>query len=200
MTIDELKDRLEDEFQDIYKCILINGDWGIGKSYFLENNYLKEKNYIKVSLFGLNNIEEVKSEIYAQLNKFLNFIKNGVINRFSGNDINLFGGIASISIPYFENDIQSSIEKKCKKSGLIIIFDDLERKNRNINMEDILGIIESISTIKNLNIIIVTNEKKIPPEDKEIYDNFKEKVIQKTYNVDKYSNSAPIEVIKKKSK
>ena len=197
MTIDELKDRLEDEFQDIYKCILINGDWGIGKSYFLENNYLKEKNYIKVSLFGLNNIEEVKSEIYAQLNKVLNFIKNGVINRFSGNDINLFGGIASISIPYFENDIQSSIEKKCKKSGLIIIFDDLERKNRNINMEDILGIIESISTIKNLNIIIVTNEEKIPPEDKEIYDNFKEKVIQKTYNVDKYSNSAPIEVIKK---
>ena len=35
MTVDELKERLEDEFQNIYKCILINGDWGIGKSYFL---------------------------------------------------------------------------------------------------------------------------------------------------------------------
>ena len=143
MTIDELKERLTDEFQDIYKCILINGDWGIGKSYFLEKDYLKEKDYIKVSLFGLNNIEEVKSEIYAQLNKFLHFIKEKVIDNLSGSNINLFGGVASFSIPYFENDIQSAIEKKCKKGDLIIVFDDLERKSRNINMEDILGIIES---------------------------------------------------------
>ncbi len=198
MTIDELKNRLTDEFQDIYKCILINGDWGIGKSYFLEEDYLKGKDYVKLSLFGLNNIEEVKSEIYAQLNKFLNFIKNGLINKLSGNNINILGGIASISIPYFKNDIQSAIKRKCKKGDLIIVFDDLERKSTNINMEDILGIIESISTIENINIIIVANEKKITQEhDKTIFENFKEKVIQKTYNVDKYSNSAPIEVIKK---
>ena len=176
MTIDELKNRLTDEFQDIYKCILINGDWGIGKSYFLEEDYLKGKDYVKLSLFGLNNIEEVKSEIYAQLNKFLNFIKNGLINKLSGNNIRILGGIASISIPYFKNDIQSAIKRKCKKGDLIIVFDDLERKSTNINMEDILGIIESISTIENINIIIVANEKKITQEhDKTIFENFKEK-------------------------
>lgn len=197
MTIDELKERLTDEFQDIYKCILINGNWGIGKSYFLEKDYLKEKDYVKVSLFGLNDIEEVKSEIYAQLNKFLNFIKNGLINKLSGNNINLLGGIASISIPYFKNNIQSAIKRKCKKGSLIIVFDDLERKSANINMEDILGIIESISTIENINIIIVANEKKITEKQgKTIFENFKEKVIQKVYYVDRYSENAPKEIIK----
>lgn len=202
MTIDELKDRLTDEFQDIYKCILINGDWGIGKSYFIENylkekNYLKGKDYIRVSLFGLNNVEEVKTEVYAQLNKALNIFKNKLINKFASNNINLSVGVASFSIPYFENDIQSAIKRKCKKGDLIIVFDDLERKSRNIKMEDILGIIESISTIPNVNIIIVTNEKKIFTEDKNIYDNFKEKVIQKVYNVDRYSENAPKEIVKK---
>ena len=115
MTVDELKERLEDEFQNIYKCILINGDWGIGKSYFLENDYLKGKDYIKISLFGLNNIEEVKSELYAQLDKFLDFIKNKILKKLSGNNINLFGGIASVSIPYFETDIKSAIKKSAKR-------------------------------------------------------------------------------------
>lgn len=89
MTIDELKKRLEDEFQNIYKSILINGDWGIGKSYFLENVYLKRKDYIKISLFGIDNMESVKTELYAQLNKTLNFIKNKILNKFSGNEINI---------------------------------------------------------------------------------------------------------------
>lgn len=75
MTIDELETRLNDEFFDIYKCILINGAWGIGKTYFLRNKYLSNKEHIYISLFGLNSIEEVKVEIYSKLNKVLNFLK-----------------------------------------------------------------------------------------------------------------------------
>ena len=33
MTIDELESRLDNEFSDIYKCVLIKGEWGIGKTY-----------------------------------------------------------------------------------------------------------------------------------------------------------------------
>ena len=193
MTIDELESRLDNEFSDIYKCVLIKGEWGIGKTYFLRKKYLCDKKHIYISLFGLDSIEEIKIEIYSKLNKVLNFIKNG-INRIKGSSINL--PFTSISIPYLENDIENAIEKKCKKEKFIIVIDDLERKSSNIKMEAILGIIESISNIKNSLIIVVANENKINEKEKSIYLNFSEKVIQKIYNVDRYSYTAIDKILK----
>ncbi len=193
MTIDELESRLDNEFSDIYKCVLIKGEWGIGKTYFLRKKYLCDKKHIYVSLFGLNSIEEVKIEIYSKLNRVLNFIKKGV-NRIKDLSINF--PFASISIPYLENDIEKAIEKKCKREKFIIVIDDLERKSSNIKMEAILGIIESISNIKNSLIIVVANENKITEKEKSIYLNFSEKVIQKIYNVHRYSYTALDKILK----
>ncbi len=192
MTIDELESRLDNEFSDIYKCVLIKGEWGIGKTYFLRKKYLCDKKHIYISLFGLNSIEEVKIEIYSKLDRILNFIRNGV-NRIKDLTINF--PFASISIPYLENDIEKAIEKKCKREKFIIVIDDLERKSSNIKMEAILGIIESISNIKNSLIIVVANENKIIEEEKSIYLSFSEKVIQKIYNVDHYSHTAMKEIL-----
>ena len=193
MTIDELESRLDNEFSDIYKCVLIKGEWGIGKTYFLRKKYLCDKKHIYISLFGWNSIEEVKIEIYSKLDRVLNFITNGV-NRIKGSSINLPFG--SISIPYFENDIEKAIEKKCKKEKFIIVIDDLERKSSNIKMEAILGIIESISNINNSLIIVVANENKIIEEEKSIYLSFSEKVIQKIYNVHRYSYTVLDKILK----
>ena len=63
-------------------------------------------------------------------------------------------------------------------------------------MEAILGIIESISNIKNSLIIVVANENKITEKEKSIYLNFSEKVIQKIYNVDRYSYTAINTILK----
>lgn len=198
MTIDELRKRLNDEFPEVYNCILINGDWGIGKTHFFENEYLKYKEYISVSLFGLNNIEEFKAEISAKLNKVLNFLKENFWNKIHKNvSIKLPVVGASVSIPYWKTDIEKAITRKCKKEKFTVIIDDLERKSSNINMEDVLGIIETISKIKNIKIVIIANENEINENDRKIYDSFKEKVIQKVYNVNKYSEQAPNSIIEK---
>lgn len=189
MTVDELEERLRNEFPNIYKCVLINGDWGIGKTYFLKNKFLDDKDYIYVSLFGTNSIESFKTEIYSKFNKFIGKIKD-ITKRTEGNSIGL--GPISLPITYWETDINKVINKKTKNKEITIIVDDLERKSREINIEDILGTIESMSEIKNVNIILVANEEKIT--EKEMFLNFKEKVIQKTYNVHKYSKDAPKEV------
>lgn len=193
MNIDELKNRLDDEFPNIYKCVLINGNWGIGKTYFLKNEFLKEKDYVYVQLFGLETMEEVKIEMYSQLNKVLNFLKNKVYNKVVRNGLNISGDIGSLSVPYLENNIKEAIERKCKNKELIIVVDDIERKSPNIRLEDILGVIESISEIENASVILVANESKI--KEKEVYENFKEKVVQKTYNVDEYSKNAISEIL-----
>lgn len=185
MKIDELKKRLEDEFPKIYNPILINGKWGIGKTYFIKKEFLKYKNPIYISLFGINSFEDFKVQMYFELDKILGFIKK--VNK-SIENTNIGIGWFSMSIPYFEQDIVKIIKRK--KKEFLIVIDDLERKSSNINMEEILGLLESLTAIKELNIIIIANEEKMQPDDKTIYDNFKEKVIQKTYNIDEYSKKA----------
>ena len=63
MKVDELNKRLEDEFPSIYNSILINGKWGIGKTYYIKNEFFQYKNPIYISLFGINNFRDFKHQI-----------------------------------------------------------------------------------------------------------------------------------------
>lgn len=63
MKIDELNNRLEDEFPNIYNTILINGNWGIGKTHFIKKEFLKYKNPMYLSLFEINSFEEFKIQL-----------------------------------------------------------------------------------------------------------------------------------------
>lgn len=196
MTIDELENRLNNEFPNVYKCILISGDWGIGKTYFLKNVFLKEREYIYISLFGSSNIEAIKTEIYSKLNKKCNMIGKikKVLYRADGNNIGL--GPISLPITYWETDINEAIGKNIRDKVLTVVIDDIERKSKEINIEDILGTIETLSEIDNINVILVANENKIEEYDKNKFLNFKEKIIQKTYNIHKYSKDTPKEITK----
>lgn len=196
MNIDELTNLLDKEFINVYKNILINGNWGIGKSYFVKEYLKDKKNTIYIQLFGIDSIENLKLNLYMQIDKITGFLKKAN-KTISG--INLSNSFASLSIPYFEGDITKRLEKKSKKGNLIIVIDDLERKSSNISMEDLLGIIEEFSKIDNTYIILIANEKeigKINETDEKIYLSFKEKIIQKTFNITNYSYDARRNIIK----
>lgn len=190
MNIDELQERLDKELTNIYKNVLINGEWGIGKTYFI-NNYSKDKNSIYISLFGIDSLESFIFNIYLQIDSKIQGFFRKLNKKLKG--VNIGFQYGSISIPYFEGDIINAIEKKTKDNKLLIIIDDLERKSSNINMEDILGTIENLNKIHNVSIIIIANENEIgrvEEKDKDVYNSFKEKIIEKTFNVTKYSISA----------
>lgn len=40
-----------------YKCILIDGVWGIGKSYLVNQSLEKNNSVCKLSMFGLNDAQ-----------------------------------------------------------------------------------------------------------------------------------------------
>lgn len=190
MTIDDLNERLTKEYPNIYTSILVNGEWGIGKTYFIKK-FLEGKDYIYVSLFGINSFEDLKNQIYSELNKILGFIKKN-LKKLENTNI----GIPwfSLSVPYFETNIRKAIENKTKSKNLIIVIDDIERKSQKIDFEELLGLIESICQIKGANILLIANELKINDN---TYNHFKEKVIQKVYNIDKYSSNATKQIIEK---
>ena len=66
MNISDLGKILDNDLKKYYDVVLINGIWGVGKTFYI-NRYLKDKKSIYVSLFGLKNMEELKSNLYFSL-------------------------------------------------------------------------------------------------------------------------------------
>lgn len=190
MNINELKERLDNNVPQIYTHVLINGKWGIGKTYFVKE-YLKDKKYVYVSLFGVESLETFKTQILIQLYKAVG-IWSKINKELSKAAISL--GPASFSIPYFKTDVVKYIKKKSKEGNLYIVIDDIERKSCKIEMSEILGVIEEFKEIENVNIIMIANQEEI---DDKVYTKFKEKVIQKTYNITEYSDDARKNILNK---
>lgn len=182
MNTNCLKQKLEN-INSFYNVILIDGPWGIGKTYFIKE-YLKNEEVIYLSIFGLNSIDELKNGIYYKINKYGSIIKKK-INENKGSNIGI--GIFSLPIPSLSTDIEKVIKKNIKNGKLTIIIDDIERKSDSINIKELLGFIESLSQIDGVYIIMVSNEAKIEKEDKKIFDDFKEKVVKKQYFLNELS-------------
>ena len=189
MNIDELDKRLDKEFPSVYKTVLIDGDWGIGKTYLIKNKFIKEKKYktIYASVFGLNSTSELNLYILSEMNKVLGFLKKGY-DILSGKDF----GILSVSfqLPEVKNKSSFFLKHKSKKENIVIIIDDIERKSQNIDMNELMGFFETISNIENVELILIANTEKLSEEDKKCFNNYKEKIVEKIYNVDSYSNNA----------
>ena len=193
MVITDLKSKLDNEFKKYYDVVLINGTWGIGKTYYL-NNYLKEQKHIYMSLFGLNSMDEIRNGLYFQLNKCLSIFKT-FAKSVSGTSVGI--SIVSVPIPNFKFDIEKAIKKELKNDNIILVIDDLERKSENISIRELLGFIETLSQINGIKILLIANEEAILPEDKNVFNLFKEKVVNKTYNVYQYSSDAVLEISNK---
>lgn len=156
--------------------------------------YFQNKKTIYISLFGINTIEDFKNNLYISfILKFKKFAKELINNIIVNTKIPLFKGKAnidsSISSSIFKENINKVLEKQAGNQELIIIINDLERKSSNLSMEVLLGVIEEFNTIEKIYTIIIANEKEIK-KDNELYYSFKEKVIQKTINIDSYSQNA----------
>ena len=196
MIISDLKTKLDKEFGDIYNIILINGPWGIGKTFYIKD-YLKNEEYIYLSLFGINRIEELKAGLYYELDNKVSKIK-GAIESFSGNNLGV--SIISVPIPNIKFDVDKGIKKKLNNKRITIIIDDLERKSDSINIKELLGFIESLSQHENLKIAVIMNENEIDEKDKEVYSIFKEKVIKKVYNIDSFSENSITQIVENEGK
>ncbi len=178
-------------------ALLLSGEWGSGKTFFI-NKFLEaqesEKKFIKVSLFGINSIESIDEQIFQQLHPVLsskpikittNLLKSAL--KFGtkidwDNDTKPDG---NISVNFSQFNIFDKDDKSSKKE-IIFIFDDLERINTDLSI--ILGYINTLVEQLNFKVIILANENKLQKDD--VYKDFKEKIIGKTFYVKQDFNSA----------
>lgn len=180
-------------------AVLLSGKWGSGKTFFIDdfvknyNHNIKNQDiqFIKISLFGLKNIDSIDEQIFQELHpilgskyaKFAGNIFKGALKLGINIDIdgdNKNDGKASIDLTSL--NIFSKDEEKSSSKELIFIFDDLERTD--IELTEILGYINYFVEQSNFKVITLASEEKIKEYDKnEKFKEFKEKVIGKTFEV-----------------
>ncbi|MBH0156160.1 hypothetical protein IHV10_07270 [Fictibacillus sp. 5RED26] len=187
------------QFKDYsYQRILINGTWGIGKTKYVLDFKEGHSEACYVSLFGKKDIDSIIQEIYFQIlenvpNSGMKKVSTELREKLKNVNFRLPG--VSISVPLIGNLHKTLYKELDKKDTFIIIFDDLERKHDDLNIKEILGLIDSFAKVENIKTVLLADTDQLEDKDKDIFKNYKEKTIDKTYTIDEYAGEAPIEIM-----
>lgn len=170
-------------------AILLKGQWGSGKTWFI-NRYcerLKEngKQHLYISLYGMSAISEIEDKFFQLLHPILSskgmaitgVIVKGLLKgalKIDLNSDNKEDGTWNIQIP--EINLPKHLENINKS---VLIFDDLERCN--IDIGNLLGYINYFVEHQELKVILVANEDELHKNI--IYQSIKEKLIGRTFGI-----------------
>ena len=170
-----------------YKCILFDGKWGIGKTYAIDEALKERDNVCKISMFGLQNSQQIYHEALFQL--ALKYNKGGKIGEIAQN---ILEGAATIWNQVAQvKDVLQSIAKERELFLLLskefdswhtIVIDDLERLSNNISMEEVLGVVEELKKCNYVKVILVANLEELLDEE-HIFEKYNEKVIDRVYQI-----------------
>jgi hypothetical protein len=179
-------------------AVLLRGNWGIGKTWFIKN-YIKKsspESFLYISLNGVTSYKEIENSIFQQLHpllsskpmKFVGKFLKGAVKATLKVDLdgdNKEEGSLSTGIP--EINIQEYFKNLNEKK---LVFDDLERCS--IELHNILGYINYFVETNGLKVIIVANEEEIIKFNEEAhksknnsksYLRIKEKLIGKSFDI-----------------
>lgn len=191
-------------------AIMIDGDWGSGKTYFLTQSLMKsikdkevrkkqKRKYAYVSLYGMKSISEVSKKILFQYFGKRNEKKAELANEVIETATQVLTATLEDVIIDF-----SKIEKRLEKIDIknwIICFDDLERCS--LPIDEILGYINQLVEHNGCKVIILANEKEIGKIslNRKIEEKYKVILSGKTLRLDRQSNtnnSVPADSLDKK--
>ena len=198
--VESILDYIRAEYTDY--AIMINGEWGSGKTYFWNNKIRKRidgmqfngKQYttIYMSLYGISNLEDISKKIFIEttqlmdknLKKYMD--SSGVSNipeyAKTGLDMANFFGVT-------QNGDKIDYAKFFSTDDKVLCFDDLERAN--VDVIDILGYINNFVEHDHIKTIIICNEKELSTKLKS--SNLEMKTFIATYLLDKEGDLAKTE-------
>ena len=190
--VESILDYIRSDYTDY--AIMINGEWGSGKTYFwnnkikpkIESMQLNGRRYtaIYMSLYGISNLEEISKKIFIEttqlmdknLKKFMDAsgVKNIPEYAKTGLDMANFFGVT-------QNGDRIDYGQFFSTDDKVLCFDDLERAN--VDVIDILGYINNFVEHDHIKTIIICNEKELSTKLKN--SNLEMKTFIATYLLDK---------------
>ncbi|MCT7971118.1 KAP family NTPase [Laspinema olomoucense] len=187
-------------------AVLLKGKWGSGKTWFInkyrddlkneEKHQKTDKEKVQglktlyISLYGVNDFSQIEQSIYKQLHPVLSSKQAVIAGKLVSSlvkghlkiDLNKDGKDDgwNFSIPELGIGKGQGNQIKDSQYGLII-FDDIERCL--IEIENILGYINTFVDSEKLKVVIIGNEEEIISKHPN-YPAIKEKIIGKTFEIE----------------
>lgn len=190
--VESILDYVRSDYTDY--AIMINGEWGSGKTYFWNNKIRtkidgmqfngKKYSTIYMSLYGISNLEEISKKIFIEttqlmdknVRKHIDTTGQYTIPEYAKTGLN----VASI-FGANTNTEKINYEKFFATDDKVLCFDDLERAN--VDVIDILGYINNFVEHDHIKTIIICNEKELSTKLKN--NNLELKTFIATYLLDK---------------
>ncbi len=126
-----------------YRCIMFDGAWGIGKTYAIDEVLDEQKNCCKISMFGLQNSQQIYHEIICRLTRWKRLPDISKKADKLSNHLSQFSDKADAAKELLYGFIDAKELFVTFSRGFrtwhYIVIDDLERTSSNINLEEIMG-------------------------------------------------------------
>ncbi len=180
MTLKSTKEQLIQLLADEdNKVIALSGKWGTGKSYMWDEvkaaaEDVKIKGALYASLFGLSNIEQIKMKLIQsavpamEANPGLwdgakQVLSSGVkvLEGFHKG----FGALSDFGLLFAPAMLRQKV----------IVLDDIERKHKNLNIDEVLGFIDDFTQQHGSRFVLILNSDQLDKRD--VWDTLREKVV-----------------------
>jgi len=190
--VESILDYVRSDYTDY--AIMINGEWGSGKTYFWNNKirpkidgmqfHGKKYSTIYMSLYGISNLEEISKKIFIETTQLMD--KNVRKHLDSSSKISIpeyakTGLNIANSFRVNSSNEKINYEKFFTTDDKVLCFDDLERAN--VDVIDILGYINNFVEHDHIKTKIICNEKELATKLKN--SNLEMKTFIATYILDK---------------
>lgn len=191
------------------QAIMLDGAWGIGKTYFAKHILMKEleqsnrkhlsTGIIYVSLYGVNSTDDILTSMYQNLLESMFSIPNTKLEKRADKapivtagkiGLKLLSSAAMSTANFLSslNDLEIPNLGKLELSDVLaidcltVIFDDLERCN--INLCQVMGFINNLVEHNGVKAVLIANENEllklcVDEKEQENYKNIKEKLLGK---------------------
>ncbi|NTE89267.1 hypothetical protein [Agrobacterium rubi] len=174
---------------DKEEVLCIRGAWGTGKTYNWKTitrdlrdkpNAIALNEYAYVSLFGLNSIAEVKTQILQSM----------VVKAQIGDtpDLTTFSNVLSTAESGIKKGIIKSVTSVLGSRGeaivsamgfltsrIIVCLDDFERKGNKLSNADVLGLITYLKEERKCKVALLLNDNQLC--DRQTFDSYLEKAV-----------------------
>ena len=160
-------------------AIMIDGDWGTGKTYFYKTDILplvKDYHSIYISLYGLETIQDIENELFKSISlKDQGLLADGAA---VSDEVRLGGS------GYAVQALINRWKKESIVSGrpFVLCLDDLERWQGNISV--CLSYINKLVEHENAKCILIGNISHFTGGDQETFENAREKTIAHIYRLE----------------
>jgi hypothetical protein len=175
------------------EVLCIRGKWGVGKTYTWRErlreaqqaNKIGLKRYSYVSLFGINSLDELTFAIFENVLTLSDGKLKAdlsTLDAFINSNVGSWRQLTRIarSLPVVKKFVGSEVTGLVSFMTIrdqIVCIDDLERKGKNLEIGDVLGLISHLREQRGCKVALILNDEELTENAKNAFEKHLEKVV-----------------------